>query len=148
MSKIDALRKILREEIALVLRQELPKLLQESKSDTQFRESLKKQVSQKIPGTLNERTKAVSPPILKKGNILNDMLAETAMNMNQRDAGFIENSEVNGFSAIQNYEASSVSDVNSMLASSMPSAAHEMVQINAVPDFNNLMDKMINKGAI
>jgi hypothetical protein len=57
---------------------------------------------------------------------------------------------MDGYSAINNYsqEVSSVGNVNDMLAASRPSSTHEMIQINAVPDFNGLMDKMLNKGVI
>ncbi|NDC57126.1 MAG: hypothetical protein EBZ69_10055 [Alphaproteobacteria bacterium] len=150
MSKIDALRKLLREEITHVLRQELPKILQESKASVPFTENLKRQVDQKVPGTLNQRVSGVKAPVLKGGNILNTMLSETAATMNQRDYSFIENTEVNGLSAIQNYdyEVENATSVNDMLSSSSPSSAHEMVQINAVPDFNNLMEKMMSKGVM
>lgn len=150
MSKIDALRKLIREEITHVLRQELPKILQESRVNEPYKESLKKQVEQKIPGTLNQKVIGVKAPILPKGNILNAMLSETAANMNQRDYSLIENTQANGLSAIQNYdyEVESATNVNDMLASSLHSGVHEMVQVNAVPDFNSLMDKMMSKGVM
>lgn len=150
MSKISTFRKILREEIALALRQELPKILEESKKTPEYKQSIKKQMDQKIPGTLNEIAKKPIAPVLTKNSMLNSLLADTAESMTQRDSSLLENAQMDGFSAINNYsgEVSSVGSVNDMLAAASPSSNHQMVQVNAVPDFNSLMDKMISKGAM
>jgi hypothetical protein len=55
--------------------------------------------------------------------------------------------DMDGMSFMQNIEAP-VGDVNDMLASSRPSSAVEMVQVNAVPDFTQLMQKMMAKGVM
>jgi hypothetical protein len=150
MSKINAFRKILREEIALALRQELPKILEESKKVPEYKQSIKKQMDQSIPGTLNEVARKRVTPVLTKNSTLNSLLADTAESMTHRDTSLLENTQMDGYSAINNYsqEVSSVGNVNDMLAASRPSSTHEMIQINAVPDFNGLMDKMLNKGVI
>lgn len=153
MSKINALRKLIREEMTQALEEVLPKvvsMLNEQKAGSQYKDTLKKQVENKIPGTLNSKAPVVKAPMIRGGNILNTMLAETAQSMTHRDTTYLQNTEVDGYSAVQNYdyESDSATDVNDMLSKSVPSSAHEMVQINAVPDFNNLMEKMINKGVM
>ena len=55
--------------------------------------------------------------------------------------------DVDPMSFMQNVEAPAGS-VNDMLATSKASSAVEMVQVNAVPDFTDLMKKMMAKGTI
>jgi hypothetical protein len=70
--------------------------------------------------------------------------------MMQNEVAYHSNIDVDGLSVIQeqSYEAQTVSNVDQMLAYANRSSAHEMIQVNAVPDFNHLMDKLISKGEI
>lgn len=150
MSKVSALRKLLREEMVSVLREELPKLLKETKYAPEYKENIKKQMEGKIPETLNKRaTQRIVPPKVGS-NILNSILAETANSMTQMDATMYEDTSISGYEDIQAQFGGPqvVSSVNDMLATSMGSTSHEAVQINNVPDFSSLMDKMISKGEI
>ena len=151
MSKVSAFRKMLREEIAFVLKQELPKILEESKKAPQYKETLKKQVESKVPPATLNVGRAPKLPVPKTGNsVLNSILLETASTMMQNDISHYANVDVDGLSILQeqSYEAQTVSNVDQMLASANRSSAHEMIQVNAVPDFNHLMDKLISKGEI
>ena len=80
---------------------------------------------------------------------MSQILNETASGMLQEDAIAFGSPDVDmdGMSFLQNVDAP-VGDVNDMLATSRPSSAVEMVQVNAVPDFTDLMKKMIAKGVM
>jgi hypothetical protein len=150
MSKVSALRKLIREELVHVLRQELPRLLQEGKAVPQYKESLKRQMESKIPETLNKPTapKINAPKI---GNsILDSILAETAHTMTQVDAAAYGDTSISGYDDLQEHFGGPgvVNSVTDMLSNSMGSTSHEAVHINAVPDFSALMDKMMSKGEI
>ena len=68
MSSIDALRKIIREEVTKAIRQELPKILSESTvSKTDYRKNIQQQVKKaSVPLTLNEDSR--TKPTLFNGN--------------------------------------------------------------------------------
>lgn len=150
MSKVSALRKLIREELITVLREELPRLLQEGKSMPQYKENIKKQMDSKIPESLNKsKAPKIIPP--KVGNnILNSILAETAHTMTQVDATVYGDTSISGYDDLQEQFGGPkvVNSVTDMLSNSMGSTSHEAVHINAVPDFSALMDKMMSKGEI
>jgi len=89
MTKLDSLRKVIREEVRAVFQEELAGILKEAilnkGGSNQLTEAVKTPKC-KIPGTLN--TVAVKPvvaPILNPGNPLNSLLQETAMSMTPKD---------------------------------------------------------------
>lgn len=150
MSKLDALRKIIREEMRVVLKEELSRVITENKKVNDYSETFKSKKSSEVPLTLNTKAaKVVSPKIANNG-LLNSLLSETAMGMQQSDEMHFSSHDVDGFALMQraSEESNQVGSINDMLASSRPSGVHEMVQINQVPDFSQLMDKMMNKGVI
>lgn len=159
MSKVDLLRKLIREELRVVLREELPRILNESRKPAgsiSYKDSIlesQNKSRKQIPGTLNAERKPVVPKF-SSANPLASFLNETATSMvGTQDEMYLNpvNMEADGYSVLQNSainENVDASDVNSMLASARPSAAIEMVQINEVPDFTNLMTKMIAKGVM
>ena len=101
MSKESALRRLIREELTHVLKQELPKLLQEGKPVPQYKESIKKQMETKIPDTLVKRQAPRIMPPKVGNNILNSILAETAQSMTQTDAVAYSDTEVSGYEHLQ-----------------------------------------------
>ena len=168
-SALAKLRILIREEVKNAIREEMPVLIMEalakqnrlleSKSKQTINPQDKKVIKDKpqqrpiaIPGTLNEapfnpaqqynRTFTGKP-----NNPINQLLAETANNMMEDDNFAFASPEVemDPMSFIQNIDAP-VGSVDGMLASSRPSSAVEMVQVNQVPDFTDLMQKMIKKG--
>ncbi|MEI6297146.1 MAG: hypothetical protein WCO84_05935 [bacterium] len=167
MAKIDLLRKIIREEVENALKKEMPKILKEIVASQPMKmtqaSSLKEvaiknpfQVSapglQKapIPGTLNTRAFVPAQQAKFVGkDPLSQLLAETATSMGEEDnyAYGSEDVMADGMSYFNPGEAQ-LGSVDSMLSSAVPSSQPELVQINQVPDFTDLMAKMMAKGVI
>lgn len=144
MSKLDSLRRVIREEVRAVFQEELAGILKEaiiSNKGTQLTETARPRES-KIPGTLNiAPPKPMMAPILGAGNPLNSLLAETAQAMSY--------DEMENFGgAIIEKDVPIVESVNGMLASARGSSNLDAIQINAVPDFSGLMAKMKANGEI
>lgn len=137
MAKLDALRKIIREEVRAVFQEELAGILKEAiianKGQQTITESPKAKAP--IPGTLNRIAPKPVAPILSAGNPLNSLLAETAQAMTAEDYG------VFGGEAISR-DAPVVESVDQMFASARKSSNLEAIEINAVPDFSGVMAKM------
>lgn len=141
MNSIETLRKIIREEVTKALKQELPKILKESaSSNMDYTKTIQEKVQKSVfPMTLNEER--VKPkPQFSKSNPLSQLLNETAINMTSDDVHAFSN----GDSSFQGsfLEDAKIGNVNSMLNSAVKSSNIEMVKIDTVPDFSNLMKKM------
>lgn len=140
----DILRKIIREELTKVLREELPRLLSEST------QPIKQQVKRndQPPLTLNSSpmVRFEDVKFKKSSNPLANLLNETAKDMINEGADFSFSSAdvgpgIHPAMAFQPKEAV-VGGVNDMLATARPSSNIDAVQINVVPDYSALMDKM------
>lgn len=146
MANLDALRKIIREEVKAVFQEELAGILKEAimhKGSTQTITEATKPAKPKIPGTLNtQQFRPVAAPNLGVGNPLNSILAETAQSMTERDL------ESLGMSNAPAKEAMLVESVDGMFANARKSSNMEAIEINAVPDFTGLMAKMKANGEI
>jgi hypothetical protein len=143
----ELLRQIIREEVTKIIRQELPRILSESAYKA---EESSKLIDKKghFPLTLNSNRPPIAEQIKfkKSNNPLTNLLNETAMDMINEDSSihFSTNDVGPGMHpamAFQPREAS-VGSVNDMLATAKPSSNVDAVQINAVPDFSAIMDKM------
>ena len=153
-NQVDLLRRLIREEVAKAIRQEMPTILKESQSSSAPKEVIKESKRQKtaIPGTLN--TQPVRPKPNFAGNPLANMLNETAMTMGDMDDMSFNTSDIGpdsiGVDPTSFFQPKQVAvgDVNGMLATARPSSDISMVQINEVPDFSALMSKMMAKGQI
>jgi hypothetical protein len=156
-SKIDPLRRIIREEVINALRKELPIILAEQferqrvinestelKPKKNIKESLSKQLAP--PLTLNNSVpKPVVPNIgLNKNNPLQSLLQETALSMTDQDDFAFSTDDVstNPINVMQPANVK-VGDIRDTLATAIPSSDISMVQINTVPDYNDLMNKML-----
>lgn len=145
MSKLDILRKIIREEVRGVIREELSHILKENinKPIRSNSISTKHQLSKSIKNILEE----TSDPIM---NILN----ETRMSMTNDDFRTMINADSNmaqGFgqhSMSTNNEVNVVSTVDQMLSNAKPAVDLTHVKIDSVPDFSALMKTMKNNGQI
>lgn len=146
MAQVDALRKLIREELRAVLKEELPKILKETKSPiVDSKKSLQEQVKAKIPGTLN--TTSQRPQInFASNNPMAAFLNDTAKSMISEDFS-MTTENVHPSMAFQPKQ-DKVGDVNSMLSTARPSSNLAAVQINEVPDFTGLMSRLKEKGAI
>jgi hypothetical protein len=142
MSSIEALRKLIREEVTKVIRQELPKILNESfESKIDYKKNLQNEIKKSsVPLTLNEEMKR---PAVNFGNSspLAAMLNETALSMTTED--------VMGFNGnFPTQTEATVGNVDSMINNANKSSNLEMVEINTVPDFSGVMKMYKEKGMI
>lgn len=153
MGKADLLRKLIREEVKKALREEMPSILKEVVSTSG--KAVIKEAPRKgydLPLTLNKEPQKVVAPKLPSNNPLAALLNETANSMaNGGDDAWPTISRDSGDVSVSEFmarDSAPVGDVSDMLAMSKRSGAVEMVQVNAVPDFNDLMNKMISKGVM
>lgn len=152
MAKIDLLRKLIREEVKAALREELPRLIRETKSQsTGVGNIINEMKKSEFPMTLNtvETYKKRAETQFTKSSPLNDLLKETAISMQPEDIDTLSftSDAVNPTSFFQPKEVA-VGDVNGMLSTARPSSDISMVQINEVPDYSGLMKNLMNKGVI
>jgi len=136
MAKLDALRKIIREEVRTVFQEELAGILKEAiianKGHQTITESVK---TTPVPATLNRSIPRPVAPVLGPNNPLNSLLAETARSMSPEDFG------VYGGQTLER-DAPTVESVDQMFASARKSSNFEAIEINAIPDFSAAMAKM------
>jgi hypothetical protein len=149
MAKIDLLRRIIREEVEAALRKELPKIIKES-LDTKpisYKSTIENSVKSKVPPlTLNaKRTSLIENVKFNSSNPFASMLNDTISSMTPRDVNSINH---NGDSTFYQSEEVETGTVNDMLSSARPSSAHELVEIDTVPDFTELMESMKRKGVL
>ena len=139
MANLDVLRKLIREEVRAVFQQELAGILKEAiianKGQQTIVESTRPIAKPIAPATLNRSVPKPIAPVLSPGNPLNSLLAETAQSMTMDDYG-----DFNGQGVERDIPI--VESVGDMFANSRGSSNLEAIQINAVPDFSQMMAKM------
>lgn len=154
MASVDLLRKLIREEVRAVFQEELAGILKEAVMEKrQLKTPTEEEKPKKptIPGTLNTRPAIpVVPPNLGPSNPLNSLLAETARNMTAEDYNSISynSTHAQGFGGMQPAETPVVTTISDMVTTARASSNLDAIQINAVPDFTNLMNKMRANGEI
>jgi hypothetical protein len=145
MANLDALRKIIREEVRTVFQQELAGILKEAimanKSQQTIVESARPTGKPAIPATMNRSIPRPIAPVLSPGNPLNSLLAETAQSMTMDEFG-----DLNGQGVERDIPI--VESVSDMFASARGRSSVEAIEINAVPDFTGIMAKMKANGEI
>lgn len=139
MANLDALRKLIREEVKAVFQEELAGILKEAiianKNQPVITESSRPKASPVPPATMNRSVPRPVAPVLSPGNPLNSLLAETAQSMTMDDFEGIGGMGVERETPI-------VESVGDMFASAKGRGSVEAIQINAVPDFSAMMAKM------
>lgn len=146
MAQVDLLRKLIREELRLVIREELPKILNEAKGVTyDSKKSLQEQLKSKIPGTLNTPASRKSIKF-SNNNPMAHFLNDTAKNMLNEDFS-MSSDNINPAMVFQPKQ-DRVGDIQSMISTARPSSNLATVQINEVPDFSGLMNKLKERGQI
>lgn len=145
MAKLDAFRKLIREEVRAVFQEELAGILKEAVMSNRGQQVITEAPKQKtsIPGTLNTpATVKLTPPSLAGNNPLNAILQETAASMTPKD--------FEGLSGNADFmtDAPLVESVGDMYASARKSSNLEAIEINTVPDFSSVMEKMERNGQI
>lgn len=163
MANLDALRKLIREEVRAAFQDQLSEILKEAimvnKGSKQQITEVEKPKKPAIPGTLNTRPfRPQIAPQLSPGNPLNSILVETARSMTAEDMGSLnfDSSHAQGFGGgimgddMMGYqpETQVVDSIEDMFATARPSSNMDAVQINAVPDYTELMSNLRAKGAI
>ena len=151
MGKADLLRKLIREEVKKALREEMPSILKEivgNAGKTVIKETSKKEYD--LPLTLNKTPQKVIAPKFAPNNPLAALLNETATSMTQGGEDNwptigMDSSDVSAAEFMAR-DSAPVGDVSDMLAMSKRSGAVEMVQVNAVPDFNGDPNKIYISG--
>lgn len=144
MAKLDALRKIIREEVRAVFQEELAGILKEAVIANRSQQPITEAVrpKQTPPQTLNKQVPKLVPPVLGANNPLNSLLAETAISMTSRD--------LEGFGDISatSRDIPVVESMEGMFASARKSSNLDAIEINAVPDFTAIMAKMQANGEV
>ena len=139
MANIDALRKIIREEVRAVFQEELAGILKEAimapKSTQTITEAARPIGKSVPPATMNKTVPRPIAPVLSPGNPLNSLLAETAQSMTMEDFQGIGGIDVDRDTPV-------VESIGDMFASAKGRSSVESIQINAVPDFSHMMSKM------
>jgi hypothetical protein len=146
---IKLLRKVIREEVQSVVREELGLLLETP-------EPKKPVVETKKPTTKNSMIESIKPskPVnFTNNNVLNDILNETAHNGEWRSVlDATSNMAPNFAPSMGQYggvaEPAVVESVDQMLANTRPAGDINAVRIDTVPDFSGLMKTMKEKGQI
>ena len=149
MSKLEVLRKLIREEVRAAIKEELTPILKEIKSHTSapitksFTNSLKEEV------TRSKKIQSVST-----GDPIMDLLNETKQTMTGDEYKSMINADASmaqGFPAMMSNPTGAtqvVESVDQMLANTRPASDVTQVQIDSVPDFSALMGKMKSNGQI
>ena len=160
MTKLDLFRKLIREEVRQVVREELKPILSEirgSKGELlqprkTFREDLKESITQR---PVKKQTAPL--PRVTTSDPIQQLLQETAYGMEQTDYRTLVNADASMaqgfpqmFSAPEPYisEPIVVDSVQEMLAQSRPVNDINQVNIDAVPDFSEMMSVLKSKGQI
>lgn len=146
MANLDALRKLIREEVRAVFQEELSGILKEAilnKGGSSTIVESSKPAKSKIPGTLNSQpVRPFTPPNFGSNNPLNGILQETALSMTTNDLASF------GMGQTPMVEPAVVDSVDGMFATARKSSNLDAIEINAVPDFTGVMAKMKANGEI
>lgn len=154
MASVELLRKLIREEVKAVFQAELAGILKEAIIANQGTKTVIEEQKPKkavIPGTLNTKPfKPIAAPNLGNNNPLTSLLAETANTMtNESYEGMsFTSDDAMGFGMMQPRETAVVDSVGDMMATARASSNFDAIQINAVPDFTELMGKLRANGEI
>ena len=152
---IKLLRKVVREEVQQVVREELGLILETPKSEKTIAETIKPTVK----NSMVESIRPVKPIQTAKSmeftnnNVLNDILNETANGGEWRSIVDATSQMAPNFGPMNGAygdinETTVVSSVDQMLANTRPAGDINSVKIDTVPDFTGLMSKMKEKGQI
>lgn len=154
MSKLNAFRKLIREEVRHVIREELRALLLEP-SDTQkhnkitYKETIKESVNKAAPQVRVAERVSTDP--------IKDLLMETAMGMDSNTYKTLvgaDSSMAQNFAQLRDsmfrpeQSVTTVGTVSDMLSSAQATSDITQVQIDTVPDFTGVMKALKEKGEL
>lgn len=144
---IKLLRKVIREEVQAVVREELGILLEAPAPKPVVAEAKKTTVKNSMVESIKpaKPTQPLKPTAFTNNNILNEILNETANAGEWRSIADMKSSDVMGFGGAEPVVVDSISD---MFANTRPAGDINAVKIDVVPDFTGLMAKMKQEGQI
>jgi len=152
---IKLLRKVIREEVQNVVREELGILLESPKSETTITEAAKPVVKNSMVESIKpvKPTQPAKPMSFTSNNVLNDILNETVQTGDWRSVVDATSQMAPNFGPMNGAyggitETAVVNSVDQMLSSARPAGDVTHVKIDAVPDFSGLMKTMKEKGQI
>jgi hypothetical protein len=145
---VKLLRKVIREEVQAVVREELGILLEAPKPKPVVAEARQTTVKNSMVESIKpaKPTQPLKPMNFTNNNILNEILNETATSGDWHSVANMNSSMARGFSGPVDVPV--VNSVDQMLASTRPSGDINAVKIDVVPDFSALMNKMKQDGKI
>jgi hypothetical protein len=139
MGKAEALRKLIREEVVKALRQELPRLIAEAQTE---QPKAKKPVYEQ---TFIPKSKPAIQKPAKTGNVIQDLLNETAQDMMSSGEEWpTMQYNTQNMGAMAGPQMMPIAQQGPVM---MDGADFSPVN-SSVPDFNGLMDKMLSNGTI
>ena len=158
--KVEAFRKIIREEVRDVIKEELSLIMSTPVTETKVVQ--KPVVEQKTKNhSLSELTEIVQPtvpqqpqqptqPLFEGAGALSDILNQTHNEGGWRNLnGGMSSQDAVGFQGgMPGSETKVVSSVDEMMASQPKTSDINQISIDAVPDFSGLMSKMKEDGKI
>ena len=149
---IKLLRKVIREEVQQVVREELGLLLETPEPKKTMTETKKPVVKNSMVEAIKP-SKPTKPMSFTQNNVLNDILNETAHGNEWRSVIEGNSSMAPNFGpSMGQYGGVSepvvVESVDQMLANTRPAGDINAVKIDVVPDFSALMGKMKENGKI
>ena len=147
---VKLLRKVIREEVQAVVREELGILLEAPTPQPVVAETKKPAVKNSMVESIKPaKPKQPSKPMAFTNNsILNDILNETRQASEWQSLGNMDSSMAQGFGGPMMNEVQVVNSVDQMLANTRPAGDINSVKIDVVPDFTGLMNKMKQEGQI
>jgi hypothetical protein len=152
---IKLLRKVVREEVQQVVREELGLILEAPKSEKTIVETTKPTVKNSMVESIKpvKPTQPAKPMAFTNNNVLNDILNETVQGSDWRSVVDATSQMAPNFGPMNGAyggtaEPTVVSSVDQMLSSARPAGDVTHVKIDAVPDFSALMGKMKEQGQI
>jgi hypothetical protein len=145
---VKLLRKVIREEVQAVVREELGILLEAPEPKPVVAEARQTTVKNSMVESIKpaKPTQPLKPMNFTNNNILNEILNETATSGDWHSVANMNSSMARGFSGPVDVPV--VNSVDQMLASTRPSGDINAVKIDVVPDFSALMNKMKQDGKI
>ena len=147
---VKLLRKVIREEVQAVVREELGILLEAPAPKPVVAETKNPVVKNSMVESIKPaKPKQPSKPMnFTNNNILNDILNETRQASEWQSLGNMDSSMAQGFGGPMMNEVAVVNSVDQMLANTRPAGDINAVKIDVVPDFTGLMNKMKQEGQI
>ena len=145
---VKLLRKVIREEVQAVVREELGILLEAPEPKPVVAEARQTTVKNSMVESIKpaKPTQPLKPMNFTNNNILNEILNETATSGDWHSVANMNSSMAQGFSGP--VDTPVVNSVDQMLASTRPAGDINAVRIDVVPDFSALMNKMKQDGKI